>query len=118
MALTNKIFLSPIAMSIGAGAYPNLAGSLLSLKVSGVIHDNHEQISEWSQNRVIKFHSARLKLLSRHLGNWVRLLEPLLFVRHLFEFFFVLLLFVLGKRSKSHVDARLLLLKSVFRDYS
>ncbi len=47
-----------------------------------VIHDNLEQLSAWSANRVLDFHRNRFRLLKRHRGSHVVLLKPVLFFRH------------------------------------
>lgn len=50
-----------------------------------VVHDNLEQSSAWSANRVIDFHRSRLRLLKRHRGTGVALIKPVLFLRHCVE---------------------------------
>jgi GT2 family glycosyltransferase len=50
-----------------------------------VVHDNLQQLSAWSVNRVIDFHRNRFRLLKRHRGRYVALLKPLLFIRHALE---------------------------------
>jgi len=47
-----------------------------------VVHDNLQQSSAWSANRVVEFHRSRLRLLKRHRGDRSALIKPLLFVRH------------------------------------
>ena len=47
-----------------------------------VVHDNLQQSSAWSANRVVEFHRSRLRLLKRHRGNRSVLIKPLLFLRH------------------------------------
>jgi GT2 family glycosyltransferase len=50
-----------------------------------VVHDNLQQLSAWSVNRVVDFHRNRFRLLKRHRGKYVALLKPLLFIRHALE---------------------------------
>ena len=47
-----------------------------------VVHDNLQQSSAWSANRVVEFHRSRLRLLKRHRGDRAALIKPLLFFRH------------------------------------
>src|ERR1700704_4918400 len=47
-----------------------------------VVHDNLQQSSAWSANRVVEFHRSRLRLLKRHRGNRGVFIKPLLFFRH------------------------------------
>ena len=47
-----------------------------------VVHDNLQQSSAWSANRVVEFHRSRLRLLKRHRGDRSALIKPLLFFRH------------------------------------
>ena len=83
-----------------------------------VVHDNLEQSSAWSANRVIEFHRSRLRLLKRHRRLPVVLLKPVLFLRHLVE------TIVLALRSGTDVSAqtkltkRRQMLRTVWSDYS
>lgn len=82
-----------------------------------VVHDNLQQSSAWSANRVIEFHRSRLRLLKRHRGSPVGLLKPVLFLRHLIE------TIVLACRSRADGSAqtkltkRRQMLRTVWSDY-
>lgn len=82
-----------------------------------VVHDNRETLSEWSMQRVINFHRARLRLLERHRGSWVAVIKPLLFVRHLMEWGLLLSLRLLGRTNSASIAKRRRLLETVFRGY-
>jgi GT2 family glycosyltransferase len=87
------------------------------ISVPGVVHDNEGELSGWSDKRVVDFHRARLRLLSRHVGRWVSLVKPLLLLRHFAE---LTLLSVLPRapiHKKESIDKRLRLIKSVMNDY-
>jgi GT2 family glycosyltransferase len=83
-----------------------------------VVHDNLEQSSAWSANRVIEFHRSRLRLLKRHRRIPAALLKPVLFLRHLAE------TIVLACKSRSDASAetkltkRRQMLRTVWSDYS
>ncbi|NEO44552.1 glycosyltransferase [Moorena sp. SIO3I6] len=87
------------------------------LDVLGVIHDNQTQSSSWSANRVINFHQARLRLLVKHYGQWIVWLKPLLFVRHLLEFFLLIFTSLRSERAKKSLRQRVTLTRTVFKDY-
>lgn len=94
-----------------------LGWKMAVISTDGVVHDNEGELSGWSARRVVDFHRARLRLLCRHAGTWVRWLKPLLLTRHCAEF---LLLHVLPKapdQAKESIDKRRLLIKSVMKDY-
>ena len=87
------------------------------LKTEGVVHDNQQALSAWSDNRVIHFHRARLQLLLKHKGVWVKLIKPVLFIRHCLEFFLLLVMYLCLKDPKKSLKKRQLLIKSVFKNY-
>jgi GT2 family glycosyltransferase len=82
-----------------------------------VVHDNLQQASAWSANRVIEFHRSRLRLLKRHRGEWVGLIKPGLFLRHGIE----TLLLTLRKGSDAvaatKLEKRKQMLRTVWNDY-
>ena len=82
-----------------------------------VVHDNLEQSSAWSANRVIDFHRSRLRLLKRYRGNRSALIKPMLFFRHCLE----TLLLACQSGSDPVVRGKLArrrqLLRTVWRDY-
>jgi GT2 family glycosyltransferase len=90
---------------------------LAILDVNGVIHDNHRIPSEWSAQRVLNFHQARLRLLIKHKGSWVVSLKPLLFVRHIVEYILLLPKAVLDEKSRKSLDQRTSLIKSLLHNY-
>ena len=84
-----------------------------------VVHDNRAQASAWSDDRMLKLHRARVKLLKRHRGWWnVNAVKPLLFLRHAAEC-------VLLRRAERRGEPgaagklayRLQMLRSVWWDY-
>jgi GT2 family glycosyltransferase len=87
------------------------------IQSDAVVHDNRLQASAWSDNRVVDFHRARLRLLRRHRGRWVGIIKPLLFLRHLAE---IALLLAAGHRwpdPKTKLAKRREMLRGVWRDY-
>jgi hypothetical protein len=83
-----------------------------------VVHDNLEQSSAWSANRVIEFHRSRLRLLKRHRRIPVGLLKPVLFLRHLVE-----IIVLASKRgtdasAQAKLTKRRQMLRTVWSDYS
>ncbi|MEP0869900.1 glycosyltransferase [Trichocoleus desertorum AS-A10] len=87
------------------------------LDTTGVIHDNDMQVSDWSGNRVINFHQARLNLLLKHQGQWVLWLKPLLFCRHVLELILLSIRALCSKRAKHSFSQRQILLMTVLQDY-
>ena len=83
-----------------------------------VIHDNLEQPSAWSANRVIDFHRSRLRLLKRHRGNRVSLIKPVLFLRHCFEFVALAHKAKSDPTAKQKMATRERMLRTVWTDYS
>lgn len=55
------------------------------VKTEDVIHDNLEQISEWSRKRAINMHRARIKYFELHSSGGAMWLRPFLLIRHLVE---------------------------------
>jgi GT2 family glycosyltransferase len=81
-----------------------------------VVHDNLQQASAWSANRVIEFHRSRLRLLKRHRGRWIGLIKPILFLRHCIE----TLLLALRRRTDvtaTKLQKRKQMLRTVWSDY-
>lgn len=87
------------------------------IEIGGVIHDNGEQLSKWSDKRAIHFHRGRLRLLKKQLGSWINLIKPLLFFRHCLEYLYLLVLVAMGKRSPANLETREILIARVFNDY-
>lgn len=58
----------------------------LVLQTNGVIHDNKNQTSAWSQKRVIDYHIAHSKLLLKHLGTPKHLFKLLMLIKYSIEF--------------------------------
>lgn len=83
-----------------------------------VVHDNLEQASAWSANRVLEFHRSRVRLLKRHRGNRVSLIKPVLFLRHCAE----TILLACRSGSESSREAKLAkrrqMVRTVWRDYA
>jgi GT2 family glycosyltransferase len=82
-----------------------------------VVHDNLQQASAWSANRVIEFHRSRLRLLKRHRGKWIGLIKPILFLRHCIET--LLLIFRPGTdvAAAAKLEKRKQMLRTVWSDY-
>jgi GT2 family glycosyltransferase len=95
-----------------------LGWKMAVIESQDVVHDNLQQASAWSSNRVIDFHRSRLRLLKRHRGGRVTLIKPLLFFRHLVE-----TMMLMGRAGSDSVAAAKLakrrqLLNSIWTDYS
>lgn len=90
---------------------------LAVLDLPGVIHDNGTQGSEWSVNRAINFHQARLSLLLKHVGQWILLLKPILLIRHCLEFFVLALGAFWSERARKSLFQRQRLVNAVFNEY-
>ena len=92
-------------------------GGQAVVRSEAVVHDNRAQASAWSDDRVVKFHRARLALLRRHRG-WLgaSLVKPALFLRHGLES-----AMLLAKRGQpgtaGKLASRLQMLRTVWRDY-
>lgn len=92
------------------------------LEISGVIHDNKMVNSSWSNKRVLNFHQARYRLLLKHKGQWISFLKPLLFLRHLAEFFILKLKSFSSRQDQklqiqNSCENRINLMKTVFNNY-
>jgi GT2 family glycosyltransferase len=134
------IFTSPLLIrrvaweqsgGFDAGAFPfsdsdldwawrcaKLGWKMAVIESQEVVHDNLQQASAWSSDRVIDFHRSRLRLLRRHRGDRVTLIKPLLFFRHLVE-----TMVLRGRAGSDPVAAAKLakrrqLMNSVWTDYS
>lgn len=83
-----------------------------------VIHDNLEQLSAWSANRVIDFHRNRFRLLKRHHGKRVVLIKPLLFLRHCLEIIALACRAIADPTAKGKLAKRRQMLRTVWTDYS
>lgn len=83
-----------------------------------VIHDNLEQLSAWSANRVLDFHRNRFRLLRRHRGRHVALLKPILFLRHWLEAIVLARKSLVDPRAKEKLAKRKQMLRTVWSNYS
>jgi GT2 family glycosyltransferase len=83
-----------------------------------VLHDNLQQASAWSANRVIEFHRSRLRLLKRHRGNRAALVKPLLFLRHCIEAILLACKTGSDANAKGKLAKRRQMLRTVWTDYS
>jgi GT2 family glycosyltransferase len=82
-----------------------------------VVHDNLEQLSAWSANRVIDFHRNRFRLLERHRGKHVALLKPFLFFRHWVETMILARKSAADPMAKEKLAKRKQLLRTVWSNY-
>jgi GT2 family glycosyltransferase len=82
-----------------------------------VVHDNLQQASSWSANRVIEFHRSRLRLLKRHRGEWIGLIKPFLFVRHCIESLLLTFRKTTDAAASSKLEKRKQMLRTVWNDY-
>ncbi len=82
-----------------------------------VIHDNLEQPSAWSTNRVIDFHQNRLRLLKRHRGRGVMLIKPVLFLRHCVEIIALAYRSGFDPSAKQKLANRKQMLRTVWSNY-
>jgi len=80
------------------------------LDTEGVIHDNRQIHSEWSERRVLRFHESRWKVLRRHRDINETLVKMGLFGRHVLEIFGLLVLVLMGRRSAKKIATRFTLL--------
>lgn len=85
--------------------------------IKGVIHDNDQQLSNWSARRVINFHKARLRLLQRHLHSGGPLLKLGLLTRHVFEFAALAIGSPMLSNPRESLKKRLALITSVMHGY-
>lgn len=82
-----------------------------------VVHDNREQLSAWSANRVIDFHRSRLQLLKRHRSNRAALIKPILFLRHCLETLWLACRLGADPKARAKLAKRRQLLRTVWSDY-
>jgi GT2 family glycosyltransferase len=82
-----------------------------------VVHDNLQQASSWSANRVIEFHRSRLRLLKRHRGGWIGLIKPVLFLRHCIESLMLAFRKTTDPVTASKLEKRKQMLRTVWNDY-
>jgi GT2 family glycosyltransferase len=87
------------------------------IELKGVIHDNEDQSSAWSSQRVLAFHRARFQLLQRHLRARTSLLKIGLFVRHVIEFAALALASPLLSHPGGSLKKRWLLITTVMHNY-
>jgi GT2 family glycosyltransferase len=87
------------------------------LDVNGVIHDNQEVQSEWSERRVRWLHESKLKVLKKHRNVETAMVKPGLVLRHVLEIIGLTVLFLFQKRPLESVTARFRLLASVLSEY-
>src|SRR5450432_1198019 len=88
------------------------------IESDAVVHDNLQQTSAWSANRVIEFHRSRLRLLKQHRGNRAVLLKPLLFLRHCAETILLAYRASSDRSAKEKLAKRRQMLRTVWTDYS
>lgn len=82
------------------------------------IHDNLQQLSAWSANRVLDFHRNRFRLLRRHRGRHVALLKPVLFLRHCLEAIILSRKSRVDATAKEKLAKRKQMLRTVWSNYS
>lgn len=87
------------------------------LDIRGVIHDNQQVQSEWSERRVRLLHESKFKVLKKHRDLRTEIVKPALMLRHLFEILGLTFLCLLRKRPMESITARFRLLGSVQTDY-
>jgi GT2 family glycosyltransferase len=83
-----------------------------------IIHDNLEQLSAWSVNRVLDFHRNRFRVLRRHRGRHVALLKPVLFLRHWLEAIILARKSRVDPTAKEKLAKRKQMLRTVWSNYS
>lgn len=84
-----------------------------------VVHDNLQQASPGSANRVVDFHRSRLRLLKRHRANRASsLFKPVLFLRHGLEAILLACRSFSDPSAKGKLAKRQQMLRSVWTDYS
>ena len=82
-----------------------------------VVHDNMQQSSAWSANRVIDFHRSRLRLLKRHRGKLTALIKPMLFFRHCAETIALAAKIRSDPTARGKLAKRRQMLRTVWADY-
>jgi GT2 family glycosyltransferase len=83
-----------------------------------VVHDNLQQASAWSANRVIEFHRSRLRLLKRHRGEWIGLIKPILFLRHCLETLLLTFRKSTDAAAAAKLEKRKQMVRTVWNDYT
>jgi GT2 family glycosyltransferase len=83
-----------------------------------VVHDNLQQASAWSANRVIEFHRSRLRLLKRHRGEWIGLIKPVLFLRHCLETLLLTFRRSTDAATAAKLEKRKQMVRTVWNDYA
>jgi GT2 family glycosyltransferase len=83
-----------------------------------VVHDNLQQASAWSANRVIEFHRSRMRLLKRHRGPWIGLIKPILFLRHCIETLLLTFRKSTDAAAAPKLEKRKQMLRTVWNDYA
>ena len=83
-----------------------------------VVHDNLQQASSWSANRVIEFHRSRLRLLKRHRGAWIGWIKPFLFLRHCIETLLLTFRRSTDAAAAPKLEKRKQMLRTVWNDYA
>jgi GT2 family glycosyltransferase len=87
------------------------------VETSEIVHDNIGVASEWSAGRVVNFHRARLRLLSKYRKMPLLLVKILLLCRHLFELFMLILASWCLDNPRRILRDRWVLLKSALWSY-
>ena len=88
------------------------------LDTPGVVHDNRQVQSEWSEERVERFHRSRIKVILRHREVKREMLKAALLIRHTVEIAGISALCLTRQRPTEAIDTRLRLLKGVFSGYT
>ena len=88
------------------------------IETADVVHDNLQQKSAWSANRVIDFHRSRLRVLKRQRGNRSFLVKPLLALRHCVEIIILSFKSRYDLAARTKLDKRWQMLRSVWADYT
>ena len=83
-----------------------------------VVHDNLQQSSAWSANRVVEFHRSRLRLLKRYRGNRSAFIKPLLFFRHGVESIILACKAGSDPAAQEKLAKRRRMLRTVWNNYS
>ena len=86
------------------------------IEAKGVVHDNRQTASQWSQSRVFHFHRGRMHLLRRHRKPRLGWLKIALVLRHFAE---IAVLAAMPQRphQRANIAKRWRLLRRVAREY-
>ena len=87
------------------------------IETSEVVHDNQGVASGWSADRVVNFHRARLRLLSKHRKMSLLPVRILLLCRHLCELFLLIVASWCLNNPRQMLRKRWVLLKSALWSY-